>query len=965
MSIPIVIFVIKQTLVMMEKDHKEYIAFISYKREDEEWAKWLQKRLEHYKLPARMLHEHPDLPKEIRPVFKDTTEFASGVLEEEIYHSLQNSKFLIVLCSPLSAKSPWVAKEISTFIDLGKKKEIIPFIIDGVPHSTSPETECFPEPLRQLPANEELIGINVGEVGREQAAIKVIAQMFGLKFDSLWNRHEREKRRKRILWGALLLALALSGLGVGAYIAHKNAQLNIANRNLEEANERILRERDRANTERDRAEAVSASLRIANDSILNQREIILKTNDNLRKSNWSMLANQSRAVAEKAMNLIDEGDSYLAMRLALEILPHDLETPDRPYVPQAEMLLRKAFLYNHGIIHTSASSASISKDGSVLATCSTGKTSGEVNIWDMESGRMLQRLDVSQYDNPDHPLVPGFVKMSPDGKQLFISSGLGDRPSSLWNIRTGSLEQSLRKDSPDDISRAASFSEDGLILAEGESKRIHVWNPSTGKLIRQIRIDEGELKNIAIDNGAKEIRALILSDGNFVVKRYDIGSGSEKGEIRFNHEKVKNFRWSVFWGAERFAAQAETYIGTRIWVFDVDNGKQVLYKSDTDAYSGSFSPSGNNLYVVGSTADGKGSFLTGWNVKSGTTMMTQESDNAHYSFIEASPSGESLALCGDKVQLLDIASSSMTNIPGGNAVVSPEGSYFATLDNGEILVHDAVTLKAVKRFPTSSMSRIAFSPDGNLIVQKIRLKGSRLPEHLIIDIKKDSVFESNDIPGYFYFDMFGRTPGTPLVKSSMAKKMIRSWDPQSFDPVCFSSNPRNNHLAVRLRQVTNHYDGFFQIWDMDKEEPLTPVIRAFDDEFGSISYSSDGKYLLTSESLILEPLSGKVIGVSDSPGGSYDFALSPDGKYIMKKLSDRVQLYDQASGYLVLEMQGARDIDFLPDCKHIIVSSDDETWVVDFPELSVLLKRTRERFKGTPLTLKERREYFLSEGITE
>ena len=30
------------------------IAFISYKREDEEWAKWLQKKLEHYKLPTEI-----------------------------------------------------------------------------------------------------------------------------------------------------------------------------------------------------------------------------------------------------------------------------------------------------------------------------------------------------------------------------------------------------------------------------------------------------------------------------------------------------------------------------------------------------------------------------------------------------------------------------------------------------------------------------------------------------------------------------------------------------------------------------------------------------------------------------------------------------------------------------------------------------------------------------------------------
>ena len=29
----------------------EYYAFISYKREDEKWAKWLQNKLEGYRLP--------------------------------------------------------------------------------------------------------------------------------------------------------------------------------------------------------------------------------------------------------------------------------------------------------------------------------------------------------------------------------------------------------------------------------------------------------------------------------------------------------------------------------------------------------------------------------------------------------------------------------------------------------------------------------------------------------------------------------------------------------------------------------------------------------------------------------------------------------------------------------------------------------------------------------------------------
>lgn len=52
------------------------IAFISYKREDEAWAKWLQKKLEHYKLPTEIRKNNPNLEFSEHPrhVFKDTTD---------------------------------------------------------------------------------------------------------------------------------------------------------------------------------------------------------------------------------------------------------------------------------------------------------------------------------------------------------------------------------------------------------------------------------------------------------------------------------------------------------------------------------------------------------------------------------------------------------------------------------------------------------------------------------------------------------------------------------------------------------------------------------------------------------------------------------------------------------------------------------------------------------------------------
>ena len=41
----------------MENNYK-YFAFISYNAKDTEWGKKLQKKLEHYKLPATLCSEH-------------------------------------------------------------------------------------------------------------------------------------------------------------------------------------------------------------------------------------------------------------------------------------------------------------------------------------------------------------------------------------------------------------------------------------------------------------------------------------------------------------------------------------------------------------------------------------------------------------------------------------------------------------------------------------------------------------------------------------------------------------------------------------------------------------------------------------------------------------------------------------------------------------------------------------------
>lgn len=203
----------------------EYFAFISYKREDEKWAKWLQKKLEYYKLPSSVRKDNPELPEKIRPVFKDTTDLEPGILPLKIQEALESSKFLIVICSPRSANSVWVSKEVQSFIDSGRADNIIPFIIEGTPNALDPKEECFPEGLRQLSGEQELLGANINEMGRDAAAIKVIARMFNLRFDTLWQRTRKERKKMYIRLAIFISIFIIILLCLSISLWHSNNKI--------------------------------------------------------------------------------------------------------------------------------------------------------------------------------------------------------------------------------------------------------------------------------------------------------------------------------------------------------------------------------------------------------------------------------------------------------------------------------------------------------------------------------------------------------------------------------------------------------------------------------------------------------------------------------------------------------------------------------------------------------------------
>lgn len=412
-------------------DEKQYYAFISYKREDEKWAKWLQKKLEHYRFPTN-LNGYNDLPKNIRPTFRDVTDLEPGILSEKIDSALRDSQWLIVVCSPRSAKSPWVCKEAQTFIDLGLTDHIIPFIIEGIPQSNDPVTECYPDAILHLPKEQELLGANINEMGRDAAAIKVVARMFGLKFDTLWQRHEREKRRKVIIFTTIILLI----FALLSYFLFREIRYS---KELNQKNELIERQNKNLIQSRDSTRIALRNVQEKNDTLTLTRLNLENSNAQLTQSNWHAMEVQARAVSIKALELIAEGDIYRGLALIMKIMPQNKTNPERPFIPEMERAIRAAndsILYgrkvkcimksHYGCVYD----AVLSRDDKIAATTSNDNT---IRFWDLKTGEEYIKMRMSDFRHNIN-----YIAFSPDGK-YFIKRYSKEEPLlSVWIVdKTG------------------------------------------------------------------------------------------------------------------------------------------------------------------------------------------------------------------------------------------------------------------------------------------------------------------------------------------------------------------------------------------------------------------------------------------------------------------------------------------------------------------------------------------------
>ena len=189
-----------------------YVAFISYSHKDAAMGRWLHRKLEGYRLPTRLvgtLGEDGEVPARLTPIFRDRDELpAAGDLSERVRAALAVSRNLIVLCSPNSAASPWVATEIATFRELHPGRPVFTAIVDGEPG------QCFSPALLEGGLEPLAADLRKEGDGRRLGLLKLVAGLSGVGLDALVQR-DAARRVRRVTY---VTAAAMAGMLIMALL---------------------------------------------------------------------------------------------------------------------------------------------------------------------------------------------------------------------------------------------------------------------------------------------------------------------------------------------------------------------------------------------------------------------------------------------------------------------------------------------------------------------------------------------------------------------------------------------------------------------------------------------------------------------------------------------------------------------------------------------------------------------------
>jgi len=477
-----------------------------------------------------------------------------------------------------------------------------------------------------------------------------------------------------------------------------------------------------------------------------------------------LMISQSRFLSEKANSLVEEGDFYTARLLALEALPADLKNPDRPYVIEAEIALRRASQSNNAILreHTdNVTSIALSPDGLIIAS---GSYDGTIRLWNFKTGQVVQQL-------PTKEMSLSTVSFSPDGQYLaYAYADYDDSSIYIWNLNKN-CQQCILKGHRTTV-RSISYSRDGItVITASDDGTIRIWDVRKGRCSKILR-DDGKFVRSAVYSPDERYIASTSCDS--AIRIWDADKGVLIRKLEGHMDVATNVVFSD--DGSMLASTSEDYT-IRVWDTTTWECKHCLKGHQRYVLSAAFSP--DNLLLVSGSLD--------------NTIRIWELED-----------GQCLGHLDDHSERVN----SVLFHPDGNFFIS--SSYDTTIRIWELFPNHP---KKVSRNDVSVFTNSYMNSKGDLMVDIHGFREICIKEKESGTILREGIGHTDDVYGACF------SPDDKYIASASMDKTIRIWDAETLECINVLKGHKGDVTSVSFSPngqyiVSASADDSIRVWDV-------------------------------------------------------------------------------------------------------------------------------------------------------